>query len=278
MNPTRPAPSTPEAPTGSDILRPLAPAGPEADPAGPLLVTVPHAGGSSHAFRGWAGPARDRGLRLYTARTSLPGTPLPVEERARRLAAALERLAQPYVLVGHSLGALIALETVRHLEREHPRAVPSTLVVCATNPPHLRTPVPPSAYDTDEAATEFLRRVGGTPREVLDDPGMRALAVRMLRGDLVSLAGYTWRGHRLSTPTCVCAGRQDPVTPPELLPRWAEVARSVTVREFDGGHFFPHERPEEVLDALGLGPPARRASPPPTPPPGAARPPRPTTS
>ncbi|MFI6623182.1 thioesterase II family protein [Streptomyces sp. NPDC050528] len=227
---------------------------PQESPTGPPLVAVPHAGGTSHAFRSWTTPARSRGFTMFGTRMATPaaGCPAPtVRERAQGLARSLAELGEPYVLVGHSLGGLVAAEAVLQLERDRPHAVPALLVVCATHPPHLRRPAPvPSG--TEAEAVDFLRRAGGTPAEVLADRGMRELAVAMLLDDLASLRGFVWDGPRLTTPTAVYAGRTDPLAPPESLARWTDAAESVTPRAFDSGHFFPHERTAEVLDAIRL--------------------------
>lgn len=234
------------------------------EPDGLPLVAVPHAGGTAHAYRGWTEPARARGLRVFGVRTAMPTDPespeRTVRARARRLAESLAELGEPCVLVGHSLGGLIAAEAVLHLERHLADAVPALLVVCATNPPHLPRPVP-VAGGTEEEAVDFLRTVGGTPPQVLADPGMRELAVAMLRNDLASLRGYAWDGRRLTTPTAVYAGRTDPVAPPDSLAEWTGAAEKVTTRVFDSGHFFPHDSTAHLLDAIRLDLAGSRAAP-----------------
>ncbi|GHA44095.1 thioesterase II family protein [Streptomyces purpurascens] len=239
----------------NSVLFPLDPGRRQQEPPSGLpLVVVPHAGGTAHAFRGWTTPARTRGLEVFGTRTVTPaaGSPAPsVRDRAHRLAQSLAELGEPFVLVGHSLGGLIAAEAVLHLERHHPHAVPALLVVCATNPPQLHRPMP-VPNGTEAEAVDFLRGAGGTPAAVLEDRGMRELAVAMLLGDLASLRGFAWDGRRLTTPTAVYAGRTDPLAPPESLARWTGAAESVTTRDFDSGHFFPHDRTAEVLDAIRL--------------------------
>lgn len=238
---------------------------PQEPPAGLALVAIPHAGGTAHAFRGWTAPSRTRGLRAFGVRTEAPGVGSPdwtVRARARRLAESMAGIREPYVLVGHSLGGVIAAEAVLHLQQHIPEAIPALLVICATNPPHVQLPIP-TPNGTEAEAVDFLRAVGGTPAEVLDDPHMRELAVAMLLNDLDSLRDYAWDGRRLTIPTAVYAGRTDRFAPPESLARWTEVAEAVTTRVFDSGHFFPHDRTAEVLDAIRLdlaGPSANRTT------------------
>ncbi|MFJ8495616.1 thioesterase II family protein [Streptomyces sp. NPDC094038] len=236
---------------------------PQEPPVGLPLIAVPHAGGTAHAFRGWTAPARDRGLMVYGVRTATPAARRPevtLRARARALAESLAALPEPAVLVGHSLGGVIAAEAVQYLEQYAPKGAPALLVVCATNPPHLRRPVP-APNGTEAEAVDFLRRVGGTPPEVFDDPRMQELAVAMLLTDLAALRGFQWSGRRITTPIAVYAGQNDPVAPPESLAEWTGAAESVTTRVFDSGHFFPHERTAEVLDAIRLDLASRATAP-----------------
>jgi surfactin synthase thioesterase subunit len=237
------------------MLVPLEPADPGGHPPHWLtLVAVPHAGGTPHAFRCWTGPARARGVRLLGARTSalLGGLRQPtVKGQALRLASALQSIDGPYALLGHSLGGLLAIEAALYLERHAAQAAPALLVACAVRPPHLPGPVA-GPFKTEDEAGRFLAGLRGTPPQVLHDPGARALAVEMLQGDLAMLDGYRWDGSRARTPMGVYAGRSDTVVPPKLLARWGDVAERVSARQFDGGHFFLHDRLAEVLDAVTL--------------------------
>ncbi|MFF9208786.1 MULTISPECIES: thioesterase II family protein [unclassified Streptomyces] len=231
-------------------------------PDGMPLVAVQHAGGTSAAFRPWTAAAHARGFALFGTRTAKPTDPperRSLRGRSRELAESLAALGRPYVLLGHSMGGALAAETVLQLRRHAPEALPSLLVVCGTNPPQLRRPLPvPDGPDARARAVEFLRTVGGTPARVLQNPTMRELAVTMLLDDLAALRDHVWDGSPVTTPTTVYAGRTDPVAPPESVARWAEIAAPVTARVFDGGHFFPHERTAEVLDAIRLDLDGRR--------------------
>lgn len=237
------------------MLVPLEPADPGGDPPHWLtLVAVPHAGGTPHAFRGWTGPARARGVRLLSTRTSalLGSLRRPtVRGQALRLASALRSIDGPYALLGHSLGGLLAVEAALYLERHASEAAPALLVACAVRPPHLPGPVA-GPFGTQDEAGRFLEGLRGTPPEVLNDPGARALAVEMLQADLAMLDGYRWDGSRTRTPMAVYIGRSDAVVPADLLECWGDVAARVSARQFDGGHFFLHDRRAEVLDAMTL--------------------------
>ena len=62
---------------------------------------------------------------------------------ASRVAAALEPLLdRPYAIYGHSIGAVVAFETVRRLRVRHAR-MPELFVVSASPAPHLPWRHPP---------------------------------------------------------------------------------------------------------------------------------------
>ena len=76
-----------------------------------------------------------------------------------------------------------------------------------------------------------------------------------LRSDFELLGTYACApGPALQCPVSVWGGRQDPTVPLAELVAWRDhVARSVRLRLFDGGHFYPWECPngrDAVIGAL----------------------------
>ncbi|OPF83725.1 hypothetical protein VT50_0202685 [Streptomyces antioxidans] len=137
----------------------------------------------------------------------------------------------------------------------------SALLPPAPGPQPRQPPagLPPVAVPHAGGTAHAFRRAGGTPADVLDDRGMRELAVARLLNDLASLHGFVSDDRRLTTPTAAYAGRTDRLAPPRSLARWTGAAQSVTTRTFDSGHFFPHDRTEEAPDAIRLDLPDRDA-------------------
>ena len=128
------------------------------------------------SFRGWSDafsspvievvPVQLPGRETRWAETPIPRLRPLIELAARDL---LPWLEQPFALLGHSMGALLAFELVRELRRRG-ALQPQHLFVAARAAPHtdpLRRPV----YSLgDVALVEGLRRLNGTPPEVLADP------------------------------------------------------------------------------------------------------------
>lgn len=169
----------------------------------------------------------------------------------------------PAVVVGHSLGALAALD----LAARHPDRVSRLVLVGAA----MRMPVHPDllalARANDRRAVELIcdwafgmrGHVGGSPL-----PGgwligtARGLLLKgdpeVLATDLLACDGYTEgerRASEVACPVLVIIGKEDRMTPPaagRALTARIVGARSVEID--DAGHMVMVEQPEATLAAL----------------------------
>ncbi|MER6998722.1 alpha/beta fold hydrolase [Streptomyces sp. NPDC000410] len=217
------------------------------------IVCFPHAGGGASSYHALARALGDEAEVLavqYPGRQDRRHEPaLPrLSELADRVAEALDTLDEaPYALFGHSLGALVAYETARRLDRFG--NTPDRLFVSARCAPTA------GAGPTDELADDAallaeVRRLGGG--DALDDPEIQALALPALRADYRALRSYVWRdGPALRCPVTVLTATQDPLCAPEQAADWLRLSvvpgRS---RVFPGGHFYLQDRVTEVAHAV----------------------------
>ncbi|MGP3991743.1 thioesterase II family protein [Streptomyces sp. 3N207] len=231
------------------------------------VFCLPHAGGGASAYHHWVGadPALDVQPVQLPGREDLIGT-APLPDAARLVALLGPQIADVSsgrtVLFGHSMGAILAAELTAWLHRQGAH-VPALLVVSSRRGGPGRRPTADqlTAHSSDEEIVAGLLRMGGTHREVLDDPQLRALLLPTVRNDLLLLdryrRGYGDRG--LPVPLLVCAGREDTVTADELGDWSTHTALECQVRRFPGGHFYlRHQRHalfqavREALAATGL--------------------------
>ena len=224
------------------------------------LFLLPYAGGGAGIYRAW--PA------LLPAALEVRAVQLPGRERrfAEPPVAGMEALLdalvpaieplldRPYALFGHSMGAAIAHAlTLRLTAAGHPP--PAFLAPSGRDAPHAARPDRPSLHTLpEEAFLAALRRLGGTPPEVLADRELLALVLPVLRADFALVAGYR-PGPRpmvLPCPIVAYGGAEDAETTPTGLAAWADCAPAGLSRLtiFPGGHFFMSERRDALIADL----------------------------
>jgi medium-chain acyl-[acyl-carrier-protein] hydrolase len=226
-------------------------------PAPHRLVFFPYAGGSASTFRRWAsafGPAVDFYCVQYPGRGHrLAETPL---RRLTDLVDAVTPLvwdgdSRPCTFWGHSMGALLAFEVARRL-RARGQAGPIALVVSGRRAPQLLRPLDPVHVLGDEAFIDELRRLEGTPREVLEHAELMQLLLPALRADFEVCETYRYEpGAPLPCPITALAGEDDKDTAPDEIAAWREQTQGgFTLHRFAGGHFFLHSASRQVLAVL----------------------------
>jgi medium-chain acyl-[acyl-carrier-protein] hydrolase len=226
--------------------------------AGMRLFCFPYAGGNAAIYRGWAAMLPDE---VELCAVQLPGRGARLREEPFRqlepLVAALLPALQPFLdrpfaLFGHSMGSLIAFELSRAL-RQLRRPGPLHLFVSGRFAPQIPDPDPPCyALPTPEFVQE-LRRLQGTPEEVLDSPELLELVLPLLRADFELSETYRYRpGVPLACPISAFGGAEDLEVTAEGLGAWREQTRSLfRARTLPGDHFFLIPRQTELLAAIG---------------------------
>lgn len=209
------------------------------------LYCFPFAGGSASTYQRWA-----QSLPKYVdvLPVELPGRGMRFKEPAITSLSELigeiaqplsERLSGPFAFFGHSMGALISFELTRHLRRKFGLS-PAHLFVSARPGPGLRETRAPT-YNLPEAEfVEEIRRLNGTPPEVIENPGLMRLLIPTLRADFQVNQTYQYeRGAPLSCPITVFGGLGDDDVPKESLFVWREeTSDEFKLRMLPGDHFF----------------------------------------
>lgn len=152
----------------------------------------------------------------------------------------------PFALFGHSLGAVIAFEVARVLVLRH-ELTPVALFASGAEAPCRRGRHRYERFDTDERILAEVRRLGGTPKEVLDDSELLQLTLPILRADFRACAAYeAAESARVPCPIHVLVGRDDELAP-DAVQAWLVHSEFLcTFDRFDGGHFYVYQNLEGV--------------------------------
>ncbi|GHD51138.1 thioesterase II family protein [Streptomyces galbus] len=221
------------------------------------LLVLPHAGGNAHAYAPWRDALPDE-VRLligqYPGRGARFAEPLPttMADLAGPVVHALPEDADDLVVLGHSMGSLVAFEVARALTAAG--RPPRALVVSACRAPFL--PNPAKVYPdrlTDDELVAAIKERGGTEDGVLDEPELREIVLPSLRADFALDDDYRHEGpaRLLSCPVTVIGGREDPIVPVSALGRWSEVTDGpCSTATLPGGHFYFQQQGERFFALL----------------------------
>jgi medium-chain acyl-[acyl-carrier-protein] hydrolase len=222
------------------------------------LICCPFAGGAASFYRPWSA-ALPADIEVWAAQ--LPGREArfrePPLEHMDDIVAGLARELRTLdddvrlALFGHSMGALVAFELARALGAvTGPRA--SRLFVSACAGPRLERSDLPSPSLSDREFIAEIRRLGGTPEQVLRNDELMQLYLPLLRGDFAVSANYRYApAPLLDCPIVAFGGLADrTVSRERLLPWAAETTAPFSLRMLTGDHFYLVSAQAELLSAL----------------------------
>lgn len=228
------------------------------NPAARLRVfCFPYAGGGASIFSTW-----HRGLpsEVEVVAVQPPGREARLMETphadlhglVEAMAPALEPwMDRPFAFFGHSNGGLMAFELARLLRREG-RRMPVHLFASGRPAPQVRLEDPPIHALPEDEFIDELRRLQGTPEELLENAELMSLVMPLLRADFA--LGETYRyvpGPPLDLPVSAYGGERDDEVARPQLQAWSEqTSGRFHLRMFPGDHFFVNGDRDLVLAEL----------------------------
>lgn len=221
------------------------------------LFCFPFACGGGLTFRTWPD---ELPMAIETNAIQLPGREgriqTPPFTRMKPLIEALEEallpnLDVPFAFFGHSMGAVVAFELARKL-RAARGLHPKHLFVSARRAPHLPSSRDPVHNQPTQELVRTLRRMGGTPEQVFNEPELMALFLKIARADFELLETYTFTpGEPLECPISVFHGLQDQEVTEDEAKTWREhTSGAFSQRTLPGGHFFLNTARRPLLRAI----------------------------
>jgi medium-chain acyl-[acyl-carrier-protein] hydrolase len=220
------------------------------------LFCFPYAGGGASVYKTWAdhlAPSVDVCPIQLPGREGRRGEP-PFTRLLPLVGAISETilplLDRPFAFFGHSLGAKVAFELARALQRSH-RLNLAHLFISACPAPQLLKGE--TIYDLPE--DEFiakLRILNDGPDSICDRPRALKTLLPCIRADFEVYDTYTYSpGPLLRCPITVLGGDKDPAVSLQQLSRWRDLTTSrFNLRVLGGDHFFLRTVQPVILEIL----------------------------
>lgn len=228
---------------------------------GVLLVCFPPTGGSAASFRAWrelvvpgaalaAVELPGRGTRTAEQPVTEPVT-VAAAVAAEVTAELDERPGSGLILVGVSLGGLLAYETCRALRRDGTEV--SSLCVISVTPASRLRPAPVTR-SADEVRS-LIARWGLTAPELLKHPEFDELYLPACHADLSLSDRYDGRlAAPVDVPITAIAGINDTIVTADAMRGWQELTtEEFRYRSVAGDHLLHETHAEEVVREVVAG-------------------------
>jgi medium-chain acyl-[acyl-carrier-protein] hydrolase len=214
------------------------------------LICFPHAGAGAQAFSSWVSltPSRVGIWPLqYPGRYSriLESPFVTMQELVEELVPVILQIGTtPFAFFGHCLGALVAFELTRELQRRQAR-LPCRTIFSSMAAPVLGRRRTQSHLLPDDEFIKGVQSLGGISPEIVDQPELLELILPALRADFEIYERYQFReGALLETPVAIVAADNDPFISTEQYEKWDSRAAQKPIYIWTSeGHFG-------ILDSL----------------------------
>lgn len=219
------------------------------------LFCFPYLGGGAQIYRRWP--------EFLSENIELNAVQLQGREDRRSEAAARDLKAmaatiaellatsqKPIALYGHSFGGLLAFEVARQLC--HLGKSPLRVFISSRQAPHLRIKKRRAHLPRLQLINE-LKRLGGTPAEILSDEALIDQALPTIRANITAIESYSWSESmgKSEFPITAIAARQDTLVPADSIRAWQYQSKSpITFTEVDGDHFYLNSNPASAITEI----------------------------
>ena len=231
--------------------------GNESNEAKLRLICFPFAGGSASFFHSWQALLADQ---IELIAIELPGRASRISEafinNGEELLDQLEKLDElykdkPFAFFGHSMGAHIAFELARRLEKNK-LTLPVHLFVSGRQAPQLKSKKKILHVLPEDEFIKEIASLNGMPKDVLENEELMELVSPVLREDckLLETWGYV-ESEKLKVKITAMFGDEDPSANKDTVKEWAKLSsEDFNTNNFPGDHFFINTDKHAVVAAI----------------------------
>ncbi len=219
------------------------------------LFCFPYAGGSAAIYSRWS-KLLDGAIKLFpfelAGRAGRNREPYynTVNEAAADIVKMLEEECRDseYAFWGHSLGSILAYETICVLQEKNLR-LPVHVFFSGKYPPCIRKEGRNLHTLPEPEFEKRALKLGGIPDNLLRMKGLLKSAMQTLRADYKLLETYEPNSlkRKFDFDISVFAGKDDELAQPADMDKWRNYCGGqCSFYYFEGGHFYLHEHVVEI--------------------------------
>ncbi|WP_075341745.1 thioesterase II family protein [Tenacibaculum agarivorans] len=223
------------------------------------LYCLPYAGGTSKIFSSWTAYLNPQ-IEFVPLELSGRGNRMFDELYENRGEAVEDTLSMikedilnnnPYMIFGHSLGALIAYELVQKI-RALQFPSPLHIFFSGSSAPHLRSDAKKFSLLNDIDFKKEVLNLGGTPSEFFENPELMEIFLPLLKNDFKLAEEQIKLDNTspLNQDITVFFGTEDELTKGKCE-GWKEHTHAKChLYPFVGGHFFLNDQQEKLVGLI----------------------------
>jgi len=221
------------------------------------LFCFHHSGGSASGYYPWIDHLSPH-IEMITIQ--LPGRENrfgePLNNNLKDIVAELSKRFvdykdKPFILFGHSLGALMSFEFAKSIKQLY-SIFPSHMIISATKAPHLPFRMKHLSQLDNQALKEHLKIYNGIDERILEDDELLDLFLPIIKSDFSICESY----HFLESKPFPCdilalSGDQDETVTPEEILAWKKYTEGKFEHlSFPGKHFFIKDHQKKILEII----------------------------
>lgn len=217
------------------------------------LICIPYAGGGASCYIRWQ---QQFGDAIQVLPIQLPGHETRLSEpplySCRQAAEEIAEAVLPYIehsrfaVFGHSMGGIIAFETVLQLQQAGLES--DVLFESATSIEDYSGLIRSRTLNEKD----FMERISiygalDSDSEIMQIPEYHDMILEILRADFSIVEDYQWDGSLIRCPIVAMCGTDDGSETIENMHSWRNYTESLTeFRSYPGGHFYLSENTRQL--------------------------------